>query len=238
MNMAKSSIEKVGGETAIASVINKFGDKLWFQIIIAFWLVIGPILFVANPFINNYLDKKTSVETNKERIESHRTAFEYSKQAYAVVKKTMNDYLPKIGCDYIFLIEYHNGNENVMTGIQFCRFDMTIQASSKDLSYIPVDKFKDDIVARYDILLSNELAENKLLFYTADDFEKVDRYLAYQLTAINAKEYAVINLINKNNKVFGSLLCISDKNNKQEINQTQVLMCAREIETTFNNIKL
>ena len=56
MNMAKSSIEKVGGETAIASVINKFGDKLWFQIIIAFWLVIGPILFVANPFINNYLD--------------------------------------------------------------------------------------------------------------------------------------------------------------------------------------
>lgn len=238
MNMAKSSIEKVGGETAIASVINKFGDKLWFQIIIAFWLVIGPILFVANPFINNYLDKKTSVETNRERIESHRTAFEYSKQAYAVVKKTMNDYLPKIGCDYIFLIEYHNGNENVMTGIQFCRFDMTIQASSKDLSYIPVDKFKDDIVARYDILLSNELAENKLLFYTADDFEKVDRYLAYQLTAINAKEYAVVNLINKNNKVFGSLLCISDKNNKQEINQTQVLMCAREIETTFNNIKL
>lgn len=236
--MAKSSIEKVGGETAIASVINKFGDKLWFQIIIAFWLVIGPILFVANPFISNYLDKKTSIETNKERIESHRTAFEYSKQAYAVIKKTMNDYLPKIGCDYIFLIEYHNGNENVMTGIQFCRFDMTIQASSKDLSYIPVDKFKDDIVARYDILLSNELAENKLLFYTSDDFEKVDRYLAYQLTAINAKEYAVVNLINKNNKVFGSLLCISDKNNKQEINQTKVLMCAREIETTFNNTKL
>lgn len=235
--MTKNNIDNLGGSSAISSIVNKFGDKLWFQIIIGFWLVIGPILFVANPFISNYLNKQTTEETARERIESHRTAFENSKQAYAVVKKTMNDYLPKIGCDYIFLIEYHNGNENVMTGIQFCRFDMTIQASSKDLSYIPVDKFKDDIVARYDILLSDELGENKLLYYTADDFERVDRYLAYQLTAINAREYAVINLLDKNGKVFGSLLCISDVQNPRGINQTQVLMCAREIETTFNNVR-
>ena len=233
--MTKVTNGNIEGSSAVSALINKLGDKLWFQIIIGFWLVIGPVLFIASPFLNQYLNKQSNEETNRERIESHRTAFENSKQAYAVVKKTMNDYLLKVGCDYIFLIEYHNGNENVMTGIQFCRFDMTIQASSKDLSYIPVDKFKDDIVARYDILLSEELNDNKLLFYTAEDFERVDRYLAYQLTSIEAKEYALLNLTDKKGKVFGSLLCISDKNNPRTINQTQVVMCAREIETIFNN---
>ena len=229
------SIESVGGGSAIASIVNKLGDKVWFQIILAAWLTIGPIIFIANPFITNYLNKQTSAQETVDRIESHKTAFENSKQAYAVVKKAMNEYLPTIGCDYMFLIEYHNGNENVMTGIQFCRFDMTIQASSKDLSYIPIDKFKDDIVARYDILLSDELNENKLLFYTQDEFEKVDRYLAYQLSAINAKSYGVINLTDKHGKVFGSLLCISADDNTKIMNKTEIVLCARQIETIFNN---
>ena len=234
--MAKSSIENIGGGSAIASIVNKFGDKLWFQIIIAFWLIIGPILFIANPFINNYLNSRTNKRENTERIESHRTAFEVSKQAYAVVKKTMNDYLPKVGCDYMFLIEYHNGNENVMTGIQFCRFDMTVQVSSADLSYITLDKFKDDIVVRYDILLSDELNSNRLLYFKKDEFEKSDRYLAQQLNAINAKSYSIMNLTDKHNKVFGSLLCISITEENEKMNQAQILLCAREIEAIFNSV--
>lgn len=233
--MAKSSIDNIGGTSVIASIVNKFGDKIWFQIIIGFWLIIGPILFVANPFINNYLNKQTSEKETASKIELHKTAFENSKQAYAVVKKTMNNHLPKIGCDYMFLIEYHNGNENVMTGIQFCRFDMTIQVSSLDLSYIPIDKFKDDIVARYDILLSNELNDNKLLYYTANDFEKADRYLAKQLATIGAKSYAIVNLCDRDNKVFGSLLCISQSEDTKDMNMSEILLCAMEIETIFNS---
>ena len=229
------SIESGGSNSAVASVLNKFGDKVWFQIILGFWLVIGPIFFMANPFITNHLNRQSNQSENIERIESHKTAFENSKQAYAVVKKTMNEYLPIIGCDYMFLIEYHNGNENVMTGIQFCRFDMTVQVSSKDLSYIPIDKFKDDIVARYDILLSDDLNENKLLFYTHDEFEKVDRYLAYQLSAINANSYSLVNLVDKRGKVFGSLLCISADENIKQMNTTKILECTREVERIFNN---
>jgi hypothetical protein len=29
----------------------------------------------------------------------------------------MTEYLPQTGAEYIFLIEFHNGSENVMTGI-------------------------------------------------------------------------------------------------------------------------
>lgn len=234
--MAKSTIEKVGGDSAIASIISKFGDKLWFQIIIAFWLTIGPILFVLNPFINNYLNQHAQRQDEVVRVEGHKNSFENSKQAYALVKKKMNESLDKIGCDYMFLIEFHNGNENVMTGIQFCRFDMTLQVSSKDLSYIGIDKFRDDIVARYDILLSDELNSGKLLYFTREEFEKSDRYLAQQLKAIDAVSYAILNLKNKNNKVFGTLMCVSSTPNKKIMYKSEIYSCAREIETIFNNV--
>lgn len=234
--MAKGTIEKVGGDSAIASVINKFGDKLWFQIIIAFWLTIGPILFILNPIINNYLNQHSQKQNEVVRVEGHKDSFENSKQAYALVKKEMNESLDKIGCDYMFLIEFHNGNENVMTGIQFCRFDMTLQVSSKDLSYIGIDKFRDDIVARYDILLSDELNNGKLLYFTAEEFENSDRYLAQQLKAIDAVSYAILNLKDKNNKVFGTIMCVSSTPNKKNMYKSEIYSCAREIETIFNNV--
>lgn len=230
--MAKGGIENIGGGAAISSVVNKFGDKLWFQIIIAFWLIIGPVFFITNPFINSYLNKKSEKET----IENHKDAFESSKQAYSLVKKEMSIYLKEIGCDYMFLIEYHNGNENVMTGIQFCRFDMTIQVESDNLPYIDTDKFRDDIVARYDILLSDELNSNRLLYYKANEFEMSDRYLAQQLKYINAVSYAIINLTDKNDKVFGSLLCVSSSKEKEQMNRTEIYSCARVIETIFNSV--
>lgn len=236
MDMANGSIEKIGGDSVIASVINKFGDKLWFQIIIAFWLTIGPILFVLNPFISSYLNQSAQKQDEVVRVEGHKNAFENSKQAYALIKKEMNESLDKIGCDYIFLIEFHNGSENVMTGIQFCKFDMTLQVSSKDLSYIGIDKFRDDIVARYDVLLSDELNSGKLLYYTSEDFDKSDRYLAQQLRSIDAVSYAILNLKDKNNKIFGSLMCISSTPEKKIMNKSEFYSCAREIETIFNNV--
>jgi hypothetical protein len=193
-------------------------------------------LFVANPFINNYLSQHTQRQDEVTRVQGHQDAFENSKQAYALVKKEMNESLDKIGCDYMFLIEFHNGNENVMTGIQFCRFDMTLQVSSKDLSYIGIDKFRDDIVARYDILLSDELSSGKLLYFTSDEFEKSDRYLAQQLKAIDAVSYAVLNLKDKNNKVFGILMCVSSTPEKKLMYKSEIYSCAREIETIFNNV--
>jgi hypothetical protein len=113
---------------------------------------------------------------------------------------------------------------------------MTLQVSSKDLSYIGIDKFRDDIVARYDILLSDELNSGKLLYYTSDEFEKSDRYLAQQLKAIDAVSYATLNLKDKNNKVFGILMCVSSTKEKKLMYKSEIYSCAREIEIIFNNV--
>lgn len=145
----------------------------------------------------------------------------------------MQEYVPLTKSEYIFLIEFHNGSENVMTGIQFCRFDMTLEVAKDNLQYVPIEKFKDDIVARYDILLSDEMTKNKVQYYTQAEFEKIDRYLAYQMTYVNAKAYALVSLKDRDGKIFGALLCIS--NNNEDMDLLAVRELAINLEDVFTN---
>ncbi len=224
----------------ITNAFNKWADKKWFQalvVIVVIYLLAAPIL---GPILSGMIQQdsmpttitQTLDERDKNAREQHKLNFESSRQAYALAKHKMQDYIIPTQSEYIFLIEYHNGSENVITGIQFCRFDMTIEVSADKNAYIPVEKFRDDIVARYDLLLSEELAKNKILYYTSKEFEVVDKYLAYQLTYVNAKSYAMVNLKDKTGKIFGSLLCISTDN--ENIDLLMVRELGIELEDIFN----
>ena len=224
----------------ITAAFNKWADKKWFQvlfIVVLVYLLAAPVI---GPVISNAFQKETvsesistTLDTREEAArEAHKVNFEASRQAYALAKREMEDFLEPTKSEYIFLLEFHNGAENVMTGIQFCRFDMTIEVSSGNHAYVPVEKFKDDIVARYDILLSEELGRNKILYYTSKDFDRIDKYLTYQLSYVDAKSYAILNLKDKDDKVFGSILCISTDD--EEIDLLSVRELAIELEDIFN----
>ena len=228
-------------ENFLTKVFDKWGDKWWFKTlftIVVVWILVGPL---ATTLINNSLQQKqvseavtSSLDDRDERNRAtHRANFEASRQAYALAKHEMQEYLQLTGSEYIFLIEYHNGSENVMTGVQFCRFDMTLEVATDKSTYVPIEKFRDDIVARYDILLSEDLGKNKLLYYTQEEFEKVDRYLTQQMEYVNAKSYAVLNLKDVHGKAFGSVLCISTDN--EQINLLAVRELAVDLENIFNN---
>ena len=223
----------------LTSVLTKWGDKMWFKVLFIFAIIqilIGPIV---TPIITNYVQKEqmsatltTTLDTREQDVSNqHKVNFEYSRQAYALAKRTMTEYLSQTGAEYIFLIEFHNGSENVMTGIQFCRFDMTLEVAAENVHYVPVEKFKDDIIARYDILLSEELGKNRVLYFNENDFEKVDKYLAYQMQYVNAKSYAIVSLKDKNNKIFGALLCVSSDTNA--LNLLKVRELGIELEDIF-----
>lgn len=222
-------------ENIISQAFNKWSDKWWFQVlmvVVVLYVLASPIITVL---VNNVFQKETITNTLDERdvnkVEKHQIDFEQSIQSYALAKKTMNNYLSDIDCEYMFLIEYHNGNENVITGIQFCRFDMTLEVGTGDLSYVPLEKWHDDIVARYDILLSEELSKNKLMYYTRPQFRDVDKYLNLQLEAVDAQSFALINLKNPEGRVFGSLLCVSTN---EHMDLIAVHNCADELESILS----
>ena len=228
-------------ENFLTKVFDKWGDKQWFKTLFTIavvWILIGPL---ATTFVNNALQQKqvseavtNSLDDRDERNKAtHRANFEASRQAYALAKHEMQEYLQLTNSEYIFLIEYHNGSENVMTGVQFCRFDMTLEVATDKSTYVPIEKFRDDIVARYDILLSEDLGKNKLLYFTKEEFEKVDRYLTQQMEYVNAKSYAVLNLKDIHGKAFGSILCISTDD--EQINLLAVRELAVDLENIFNN---
>ena len=229
-----------GISSVITSAFNKWADKLWFQIlaiIVVIYLLAAP---VVGPVISSCTNRQDISETLTETLntrdanikDAHKQSFVESREAYALAKHEMLEYLNKTGAEYIFLIEYHNGSENVMTGIQFCRFDITIEVSENTAAYIPLEKFKDDIVVRYDILLSEDLSNGRLVCYNQNEFEKIDKYLAYQLHTIDAQTFAALNLEDKDDMVFGTIVCIATDGEK--MNLLAIHELARILEDIFN----
>ena len=223
----------------ISSAFEKWADKKWFQVlmvVVVVYLLAAPIV---GPMIYQYINKTNTseavVESLKERDrlakEEHRLDFEKAKQAYGTVKGIMKDCLDKTSSDYIFLVEYHNGMENVMSGIQFCHFDMTLEVFRDGLQYIPSDKYRNEFVARYDILLNEEFeSSSKAFYYTTEDLKQVDRYLLQAIGYIECKSCVLINIINESGTVTGTLLFASLD---ESINIPEVYNCQREIEKAF-----
>lgn len=231
-------MEQKISDNFLTTALTKWGNKWWFKVlfvIVVIWITVGPFI---TSIVNNSMQKEHISESINTTLDDrdadasrrHKANFEASRQAYALAKHTMQEYQPLTKAEYIFLIEFHNGTENAITGVQFCRFDMTLEVVKENLQYVQIEKFKDDIVARYDILLSDDLSKNKVLYYTKSEFEKVDRYLAYQMEYVNAKSYALVNLKDKDGKIFGALLCVS--NDKEDID----LLAVRELAITLEDI--
>lgn len=228
----------------ILTAFEKWADKKWFQVLIGIVIIYLLAAPIAGPVIYQYINSQNTseavVESLKERDrlakEEHRLDFEKAKQTYGVVKGIMKDYLDKTSSDYIFLVEYHNGMENVMSGIQFCHFDMTLEVFRDGLQYIPSDKYRNEFVARYDILLNEEFeSSSKAFYYTTEDLKHVDRYLLQAIGYIECKSCVLINIVNETGTVTGTLLFTSLDEN---INIPEVYKCQREVEKAFRQKRL
>ena len=226
-------------DTIIAKAFENWADKTWFQVLAVILIVYLMLAPIVGPIIYNTINKQNTseavVESLKERDrlakEEHRLDFEKAKQTYGAVKGVMKDYLDKTSSDYIFLVEYHNGMENVMSGIQFCHFDMTLEVFRDGLHYIPSDKYRNEFVARYDILLNEEFeSSTKAFYYTIEDLKQVDRYLLQGINYIECKSCVLINITNEKGLIIGTLLFASLDEN---ISITEVYNCQREVEKEF-----
>lgn len=229
----------------ISSAFEKWADKKWFQVLIVVIIIYLLVAPIAGPMIYQHINKSNTSEAvvesldvrDKQQKEEHKKEFERSKQTYAAVKTIMKYYLNPTSSDYIFLFEYHNGVENVMSGIQFCHFDMTLEVLQDGLAYIPNDKFRNEYVARYDILLDHEFeTSEKAFYYKTEELKNVDRYLLQCIKYIECKSCVLINITNEDGIIAGTLLFASLDEN---INITEVYKCQHEIEKAFKqkNIK-
>lgn len=226
-------------ESIISKAFDNWANKIWFQVvacIVILYIMITPVL---GPIIYNTINKQNTTEAVVDGIqvqkekdsEKHKNDFEKSRQMYASAKAVLKEHLGPSGADYIFLIEYHNGVDNVMTGIQFCRFDITLEILKENLRYINHDKFRDDIVARYDLLLNEEFQNStKVHYYTVEELWDVDRYLEKHILSIEGKAIAISNLSTFEGKIWGTLLFVTTE---QPLKLAEIYKCHNEIDKIF-----
>lgn len=226
-------------EAIISKAFDKWAEKKWFQAIVGMLIVYLMLAPIAGPVIYNHINKQQTTESVIEGInqqkqaeaERHKLEFERSKQAYSSAKNVLKSSLETTSSDYIFLIEYHNGIDNIVTGIQFCRFDMTLEVCKEDLRYIDYSKFNDDIVARYDLLLREDFKTcDRAFYYKIEELWDIDRYLEKHILSIDGKAITAINLADADEIIWGTLLFVSLD---EKINIENVYKCRREIETIF-----
>ena len=226
-------------EAIISKAFDKWAEKKWFQAIVVILIVYLMAAPIAGPVIYNHINKQQTTESviegieqqKREEAERHRLDFEKSKQAYSTAKNVLKSSLETTSSDYIFLIEYHNGVDNIVTGIQFCRFDMTLEVCREDLRYIDYSKFNDDIVARYDLLLREDFQTcDRAFYFKVEDLWDVDRYLEKHILSIDGKSITAINLADTTGTIWGTLLFVSLD---EKISMEGVYKCRREIETIF-----
>lgn len=226
-------------QAIVKQAFEKWAEKRWFQVLFALfclYLMAAPII---GPIVYNEINKQNTQvavvqgieEQKRDEAERHRLEFEKSKQAYSTAKNVLKSSLETTSSDYIFLIEYHNGVDNVVTGIQFCRFDMTLEVCREDLRYIDYSKFSDDIVARYDLLLREDFQTcDRAFYYKVEELWDIDRYLEKHILSIDGKAITAINLADTDGTIWGTLLFVSID---EKISMESVYKCRREIETIF-----
>ena len=226
-------------QAIVKHAFEKWAEKRWFQVLFALFCLYLMAAPIVGPIIYNEINKQNTQvavvqgieEQKRDEAERHRLEFEKSKQAYSTAKNVLKSSLETTSSDYIFLIEYHNGVDNVVTGIQFCRFDMTLEVCREDLRYIDYSKFSDDIVARYDLLLREDFQTcDRAFYYKVEELWDIDRYLEKHILSIDGKAITAINLADTDGTIWGTLLFVSID---EKISMEAVYKCRREIETIF-----
>ena len=169
---------------------------------------------------------------NTEQVEYHQQQYLASRDMYSSVKQILKAQRPVIGADYILFLEYHNGSENIATGYQFCKFDVTIEVLSDSVPYIVIDDFRDENLYKYDILLSDQVAKSKISSFSLEEIHSIDRNLHYMLNPNEHTQYIVFYNLEYRGMVAGTLMFMfKDK----DIDYRSVTNCAHDVETLINN---
>ena len=227
----KSIIETLKG--CISWMSDKIKTDGFKRTIVSVILVL--ILFFAITGHENAIIKHFSQAIEQDRVESvteHQELYLASRDMYAQVKRVLRGERPVTGADYILLLEYHNGSENIATGYQFCKFDVTMEELSDTVPYIVIEDFKDENLYKYDILLSDRVTKTKMSAFSLEEIAGMDRNLMHNLNPNEHTQYIVFYNIIYKNMTAGTLMFMYKDDN---IDYSAVATCGADVEKIMIN---
>jgi hypothetical protein len=218
--------------TLLLELIKRYGLKTVLTIFLigGFLFAIGYVIDVKiNQIVPQTVEQSIDESYEKKEL-NHQEMLIHSNDMYSEVKQKLRTTLKDLGCQYIYLIEYHNGSENIATSIPFRKFDVTIDICESGVPYINTSIFKDEHITKYDIFDNPDFTKQQFMMCSINDFKNVD-YKLYQNTEHNKKIKWVYtyNLYYKC-QLLGAILILS----YDKIDLKLFVNHMHELETIFN----
>ena len=212
----------------LLGLIKKYGIKT----VVVVVLLLG-FMFVVEKRIDMIVPQtvEQSMDANYEKQETiHQENLLKSDEVYSEAKIKLRSTLKDIGCEYIYLIEYHNGSTNMATSFPFRKFDVTMDICKDGVPYINTTMLKDEHITKYDIFDNPEFTKQQFMYCSRENFKKVD-YKLYQMMDHNKKiQWVYTYNLYYGDDILGAVLVLS----YDKINLKTFMNHMHELDVIFN----
>lgn len=193
-------MENIGLLEKAVKVVDKYG---WWKVMQSI-LFVGLFLFLIYyiPLITKITVEKTTIETiqtvNKTKEEEHLKNIELRRKIQPQIESTLNTMLKSCKADRAFIIELHNGSNNI-NGVPFLHGSVTYDASVEGLDIIDED-YQNLSLSRFE--MASYLHTNFDFIGSIEELRKIDKKLAAKLSS-NDVQYVVMSTLHDGNKEWG-----------------------------------
>lgn len=211
-------------------IVKEYGKKSVIIILLVTASILTMVYVVDNKI--KHVIPETIEQTMEDQALDHEQKLIESQEIYIAVKQKLRSTLRETGCQYIYLIEYHNGSENLASAFPFYKFDVTMDVYQDGVPYIDISPLKDEHIFKYDIFDNPEFTNQQFAYCPFEDFKTIDPKL-YHMASQNSNIHWVYTYnLYYNHILMGAILILS----YEPLDIKTLINNMHEIEDIFNGL--
>jgi hypothetical protein len=207
---------------------NKYG---FFSIVKGLFLLFlaGYVVFFAlNP--KYLLERVTTIQT-EQHDNLVRSRLAADSDIRLILSKTMHN----TNADRAWLIEFHNGNKNLTTGLPFLFGSMRIEETQDSIPNVDED-YADFSLSKYKLIA--KVLDEGFFYGNIKDVQSVDKRLYYKFQSNDINEIALLTIYNEDKPagIVGLSFCNNKQMDKQLVGK-RIRSAGIQIATLLSQIK-
>lgn len=207
---------------------NKYG---FFSIVKGLFLLFlaGYVVFFAlNP--KYLLERVTTIQT-EQHDNLVRSRLAADSDIRLILSKTMHN----TNADRAWLIEFHNGNKNLTTGLPFLFGSMRIEETQDSIPNVDED-YADFSLSKYKLIA--KVLDEGFFYGNIKDVQSIDKRLYYKFQSNNINEIALLTIYNEDKPagIVGLSFCNNKQMDKQLVGK-RIRSAGIQIATLLSQIK-
>lgn len=207
---------------------NKYG---FFSIIKGLFLLFlaGYVVFFAlNP--KYLLERVTTIQT-EQHDNLVRSRLAADSDIRLILSKTMHN----TNADRAWLIEFHNGNKNLTTGLPFLFGSMRIEETQDSIPNVDED-YADFSLSKYKLIA--KVLDEGFFYGNIKDVQSIDKRLYYKFQSNDINEIALLTIYNEDKPagIVGLSFCNNKQMDKQLVGK-RIRSASIQIATLLSQIK-